>query len=178
MSVTTSEHRDFLISDIATGFITRFYNGPQLGGLFFNQTYTESGHTVVIQPISRPIVSHQVQDGIMKLPGGRVYSPWGLAGDKAPTHYPTYSQQILYHGHIDITMQYYQHLLGRVGLTGELRFTYGQTSGGPYGAKQCEAMLLSATASQERPFDTALHPTKTYIIFTAVWQQTGRFWAE
>lgn len=177
MAITFSEHQQYLRDAIASGYISGFANGA-LGTLDLDQTATGSGglsgQSVLIQPKGRYISAPRVIDGLVTRADGSIFNPWGLAGKRAPTAYATHTQTFFYIGNTAIAMQYYEKLLGRVGLTGDLYFTYGRTNGDTFDEKHCDAMLLTVSAPAERVLATG-SGIKTIIEFSATWQQTGAF---
>jgi hypothetical protein len=179
MTVTAAEVSQFALDNLAVGIITSFGTST-IGLCEFKQTFTYSsgsmnGLTVNVMPLTVSVNSPSVQDGIMRLPGGRVYSPWSLAGERAPTSYPTYTQRILYHGHVRPVEFEYRKLLQLVGVSSNLNFEYGRASTENYfSAKTCRAMLLPINSIAER----VMYPTgapKTWIEITATWQQVQDF---
>ena len=170
---------DYTLRRVALGNISRFGDLR----LWYTKTLDDFG-TVNITPLSTAFPSATVHDGIMTLPGGRLYSPWSLAGKRAPVTYPRYSQQFIYSGHVDACLRHYGDLLYYVGLTRVLYFSYGRQTYNPndyhngdhYGAKQCQAMLISVAAPMERDLNTKLAKLTSFTV-TAVWQQTGDFQA-
>ena len=170
---------DYTVLRVPLGNISRFGDLR----LWYTQTLADFG-TVIITPLSTAFPSATVHDGIMTLPGGRLYSPWSLAGKRAPVTYPRYSQQFVYRGHTDACLRHYGDLLYYAGLTRVLYFSYGRQTydpndyhdGDDYGAKHCQAMLLSVTAPMEHDLNTK-SSRLTHFIVTAVWQQVGDFQA-
>lgn len=177
MAVTFSEYQQYLRDAIASGYISGFTNGA-LGTLDLAQTAAGSGslsgQSVIIKPKGRYITAPSVISGLVTRADGSIFNPWGLAGKRAPTAYPQHTQVFLYIGNTAITMQYYEKLLGRVGLTGDLIFSYGRTNGDTFDEKTCEAMLLTVSAPAERIMADS-SSVKAAIEFSATWQQTGAF---
>ena len=178
MPITYSEQSDFAYHKVALGYITGFFVSD-IGLVSFDKTSTGTGslsaQTCLIRPKERVIVSPPIADGIMRLPGGRVFNPWGLAGKRAPVFYPTYTQTIVYHGHPELTMREFEVLLTRVGLTGVLYFSYGRIAADTFGTKRCNAIMLPSSATAQRVLNTSVTTSKTWIEFTASWQQTTDF---
>lgn len=175
MTVTWSEYRDFVIGAVATGYITGFSVG-QLGMTQLNYTATGTGgQSVVVKPKDRLIVANTVADGLVFRADGSIFNPWGLAGSRAPTTYPQYTQRFIYTGHVALTHQVLERLLGHIGYTGMLHFSYGRQTGDTYGAKSCEAILLSVSGVAGLTMDHTQTTRKTAIEVSATWQQTGAF---
>jgi hypothetical protein len=180
MAVTLSEHNQFMRDYLAQGYVTGFYYGP-LGALDLNNTFSGSGglsgQALLIRPKSRYIAAPRVIDGLIFRPDGSVLNPWKLASSaRAPVQFAQFTQTFVYHGHPAITMQYYEKLLGRVGLTGDLILSYGRVSGESFGVKYCDAMLLSVSSPVDRVLVSNVTTEKTLFEVTATWQQTGAFW--
>lgn len=169
---------EYAIARVAVSHINRF------GNLYLYYSHNcGDGGTVAITPLSHAMPSANVQDGIMELPGGRVFSPWSQAGKRAPTTYPRYTQQFMFNGNTDAALMVYADFLAYAGLTRQLQFGYGRTdtanSGynvNDHGGKYCNAMLLQVTANFDRNLITGQSPLrKTNFIVTATWQQVGEF---
>ena len=178
MTVTWSEYGNFMREAVATGYITGFTVDP-LGITQLDYTATGSGSTsgqsVVVKPKDRLIVANTVSDGLVFRADGSIFNPWGLAGSRAPTTYPQYTQRFIYTGHVALTHQVLERLLGRIGYTGMLHFSYGRQTGDTYGAKSCEALLLSVSGVAGLTMDHTQTTRKTAIEVSATWQQTGAF---
>lgn len=163
---------------VATGYITGFTVDP-LGMTSLNYTATGSGATagqiVSVKPKDRLIVSSIVNDGLVRRSDGTIFNPWGLAGSRAPVIYPQYTQRFLYTGHVALVQQTLERFLGRIGYTGQIHFSYGRITGDTYGAKYCEAMLLSVGGATDQNMDHTQTALRTVIEVTATWQQTGAF---
>lgn len=172
--------REFSIAKVAVSHVNRF--GDML--LYYSHN-CGTGGTVAITPLSHAMPSASVQDGIMELPGGRVFSPWSLAARRAPTTYPKYTQQFMFNGNTDAALMVYADFLAYVGLTRQLQFGYGRTGTAntgynvtDHGGKYCQAMLLQVTANFDRNLITGQTPLrKTNFTVTATWQQVGDFTA-
>lgn len=170
---------DYAIGRIAAGYIRRF------GDLDIVTTQTRAGFgTVKVDVLSSSIPAATVHDGIMTLPGGRVYSPWSLANKRAPVSYPQYTQQLMYRGDADACLWRYQELLYLAGMTKSLHFTFGRRfyNGAEYynydhyNTKYCPAMLISVSMTVAHDAQTKLIPLhKTHFTATAVWRQVGDF---
>lgn len=179
MAITLAAYREFMVTDVPLGYIESFTN-TNLGSIVFNISYTQSGgpldgKKVRVRPFNRPVEGSRVQSGLLSLAGGRIYNPWGLAGKRAPVAYPTFTQRIIYTGYVELVMQYYEKLLGRAGLTGDLSFSYGRRIDGTFDSKYCEAQLIGISGIQERNVETGTSYQDTWIELSATWQQTGAF---
>lgn len=168
-------NEDFALRNVASGYITRFYD--------FNLDTTEtlSGFgTVTTQPQGLAIPSPNVDDGLMKLPGGRIYNPWGMAGMRAPTSFPEWSQPIMFKGDAAACRRRFNVLMSRVGLTGDLTISHGRItstqatpSTGHFGNVTCNAMMLPGFARAERVLTPG--DADTWFVVTVRFQQTGEF---
>jgi hypothetical protein len=178
MTVSWSEYGAFMREQVATGYITGFTVDP-LGITQLNYTATGSGSTagqrVTVKPKDRLIVASRINDGLVFRSDGSIFNPWGLAGSRAPAHYPQYTQRFLYTGHVALVQQTLERFLGRVGYTGLIHFSYGRLAGDTYGAKSCEGMLLSVSGATDQNMDHTQTTLLTAIEVTATWQQTGAF---
>lgn len=171
-------YADYALLRIAGGYIRRF------GGLDLETAQTLAGFgSVVTNVLSVAIPAATVHDGMMTLPGGRLFSPWSQAGKRAPVTYPRYSVTIMYRGHVDACIRRYTELLYLAGMTAALYFTYGRRHIGTnyydydhYGAKHCQAMLVSLSATADHVLITGATPLiTTHFTATAVFQQVGDF---
>ena len=177
MAVTNSQYLQFMRDAVAGGFVYAFNYGP-IGTISFDTTVTgsgsTSGQTTVIQPKGRYIAAPRVIDGLVTRADGSVFNPWGLAGQRAPTAYAAYTQTFMYIGHTALTMQQYEKLMGLVGLTGLIYLSYGRTAGDTFSVKACNALLQNVSATTDRVLEVG-SGIKTFIEFSATWQQTGAF---
>lgn len=175
--ITWSNYVDWMRDNVATGYISGF-SVANLGLLNLDTTITAynglTGQSATMQPKGRLITSSRIADGLVYRADGTVFNPWGLAGERAPAAYPQHTQSFIYTGHAAAVMQQYEFLLGRVGYTGNLYFSYGRVAGNSFGAKYCPAMLLTVSTNAERVLNTTSSP-QTILEFTATWQQTGAF---
>lgn len=176
--VSWGEYGEFQRDRVVTGYITGFTVDP-LSTVNFNYTGsgsgTTAGQTITVKPKDRLIVSNNVIDGLVFRADGSVFNPWGLANSRAPTSYPQYTQRFFYIGHVQLVQEVLERLLGRVGYTGNLYFSYGRVTGDTYAAKYCPAMLLSVTGATNMNMDHTQTVMKTAIEVSATWQQTGDF---
>jgi hypothetical protein len=179
MTVTAADIEQFALDNIAVGVITSF-GASAIGLVELRNTVTYasgtmSGQSVTVRPLTISINSAGVQNGIMTLPGGRVYSPWSLAGQRAPTTFPIYTQRILYFGHVRPVQLEYRKLLQLVGVSSNLNFEYGRAKFDSFfAAKTCRAMLLPITSIAERVMYPIDGP-RTWVEITASWQQVQAF---
>lgn len=177
MTVSYSEYLQFQRDAIAGGYVYAFSHGP-IGTLNLSSTVSGSGaftgQSVETQPKGRYIAAPRVIDGLVTRADGSVFNPWGLAGKRAPTAYAAYTQTFMYIGHTALVMQQYEKLVAFVGVTGRLYLSYGRTTGDTYSTKYCDAMLLTVSAPAERVLEVG-SGIKTFIEFSATWQQTGAF---
>lgn len=167
-----SNYASFLRRHIATGYIYRFDTYR------FNESanYPDYGFTRRrVMSMSVPGVT--VQDGIMELPGGRLYSPWARVGVRAPFTYPKYALAVEYYGDVQACLYVHAQLQMNVGMTLPLIFTYGRRTEDilDWGAKQCPATLLAAPVTFEQDLTIATPRKKTRFIVTATWQQVDEF---
>lgn len=180
MSVTQGQAVQFAIERLALSHIQSFGDAG-LGYCYFDYTYTYNvapivGQKVTVQIISPAVATGGVISGIMDLPGGERFSPWSVAGERAPVTYPTYSQRIRYVGDIRPVMLEYEKLMRVVGVTSNLQFAYGRLPGGGLWEKRCLAMLMPVAAVVNRTLDFEANPTaKTWIEFTVNFEQVGDF---
>lgn len=177
MAVTNSQYLQFMRDAVAGGFVYAFNYGP-IGTISFDTTVTgsgaTSGQTTLIQPKGRYIAAPTVIDGLVRRADGAIFNPWGLAGQRAPTAFAAYTQTFMYIGHTALTMQQYEKLMGLVGLTGLIYLSYGRTTGDTFSVKACNAMLMTVSAAAERVLEVG-SGIKTFIEFSATWQQTSAF---
>lgn len=180
MSITYSEYVDSMIAESTAGYITGFSVG-NVGVIPFDETITADSLTTIVKP--GPLsYGATAQAGISILPGGRIFSPYSRANERAPVAYSSYTQTIIYVGHIAGVMRQYQRLFAVLGGTGRLYFSYGRTgsgtSTGSYGEKWCNAILTSVSILPgDLPLDIDLHPKRTARQASATWQQVGGFTA-
>ena len=179
MAVTAAQTYLFATQHIALGHLYQFGDNA-LGYAYFNYTYTYpsgplAGNSVTVKATQPLITTGPVRDGIVDTPGGGSFSPWSLAGQRAPIGYPTYSTKLMYSGAIQPVMLEYEKLMMKVGLTTDLTFRYGRQSGGSFGYKWCKAMLMPVSAIAERVLEPDAYPAKTWIEFTAIFRQVGDF---
>lgn len=168
-------NEDFSKLYVGTGHVTRFAE------MNLHTTETLEGFgTVLTQAREFVIQSPVTTEGPMRLAGGRKYNAWGLAGKRAPTTLPSWTQPIMFSGDAAACRRRLNMLMSRVGLTGDLTITYGRIvstdatpSTGHFGTVICEAVLMSVTADVGR----TLHPggAKTWFVVRATWEQTGVF---
>lgn len=180
MTVTTSDMSTFSVNRIALGYIVSF-GSTALGVVDFHvSTYTYStpslnGQWVKFWPVSTAIpVGGEPQSGLIDLPGGGVFDPWGTAGERAPMRYPTYSQRMVYHGNILPVQIAFEELARYKGTTSYLTFSRGIKFDGSYSTKTCLAHFLGFSAVAERTLETA-STALTWIEFTGLWRQVGDF---
>lgn len=181
MSITYSEYVDSMIAESTAGYIVSFNVGT-VGAIPFDSEVTDGALSVVVKP--GPLTyGSTAMAGISVLPGGRVFSPFSRANKRAPVPYSSYTQTIIYVGHIAHVMRQYQRLLALVGGTGRLTFSFGRTTSGTItmtssGQKWCNAILTSVSILPgDLPLDVDLHPKKTARQVSATWQQVGGFTA-
>lgn len=176
---TPAEVSAFGFNKLAVGIITSF-GATAIGLCEFQYSYTYpsgtmSGQSVTVKPITITVNSPPVDDGVITLPGGRVYSPWTEAGTRAPTGFATYTQRILYYGHVRPVQIEYRKLLALVGVTSFLNFEYGRAQTDVFfSAKQCHAMLMPITGIAERVMYPVNAP-RTWVEITATWKQVTAF---
>lgn len=181
MTVTAANVDQFLLENHASGPITSFGNNV-VGVCYFNYTYTYSsgsmsGQTVTTIPHTIAAPSARVYSGIMTLPGGTPYSPWSLAGNRAPTAFPLWTQTIVYKGTVRAVQIELRKLLGLVGVTASLDFAQGRMKlDSSVTSKSCYAMLMPISGTMERVLTTPAYSTRTWLEVTATWQQTGKFY--
>lgn len=178
MTITQAQHLQWWRENVASGYITGFTVG-NLGAINLNHKAVQTsgplnGQWVTVRPVGKVISSSDVNSGIQKRTSGRKFNPWGLAGKRAPTSYPLHTQTIRYTGHSELVQQYYSALLARVGMTGDLTFTYGLIEGDTYGPKKCQAMLLPVSGASELTLQIGVGALTT-IEFSVTWEQTGPF---
>ena len=163
----------FIRRHVATGYIKKF------AGYQFNTEDFVTGYgTCRRRVLSMSIPGVTVHDGLMELPGGRIFSPWATVGVRAPFSYPKFALQIEYYGDVQACLLAHSQLQIMVGMTLPLVFTYGQRTADAYdwGDKQCPAMLLAAPVTFEQDLTIVAPPRKTTrFIVTATWQQVGEF---
>lgn len=177
MAVSYSEYVQFQRDAIAGGYVYAFSHGT-IGTLYFNTTVTGSGGTagqsVETKPRGRYIAAPTIIDGLVRRADGSVFNPWGLAGKRAPTAYAAYTQNFIYVGHAGLLIQQYEKLMAFVGITGLLYLSYGRTTGDTYSTKYCDAMLQTVSGTTEGVLLVG-SSRRTYIEFSATWQQTDVF---
>lgn len=179
MPVNGTELYDFAVNKVGLGTI-RAFGTTSLVYCNFNYTYTYSsgalsGQLVRVKPKDTTVMSPRTIDGIHHLPGGRTFSPWSLANERAPAGFPVWTQTIIYSGHIEPVLQEYHKLVRLVGVTSTLAFSYGEVSGGTFSPKSCQAMLLPVSGVLTRVIEKVHHPNSTWVELTASWQQVGNF---
>lgn len=177
--MTPETYAEYSLQRVAVGNIIKF------GPLYLNYYHNIGSYgACLITPLSIAMPSATVQDGILTLAGGRVYSPWSAAGKRAPVSYPRYAQQFMFRGDTDACLRIYADFLTLAGHTNELLFSYGRVTTGAmndytyahFNGKQCQAMLLQINAPMERDLQTRQSPLKrTHFIVTASWQQVEDF---
>lgn len=184
MTVTSAEVSAYAIARTASGHITQF-GLPALGYVqLHGYTFTYSGGELSGQTISVCALGVSVQaeslsnDSIMKLPGGRTFSPWTAANERIPTHYPLHTQRVIAQGNVAAVHRWIYILQSFVGISASLHFAYGRRyPGSTYGAKACTAVMMPVSQMVERLWDTANTTDKTHITLTLQWQQVSDFWS-
>lgn len=180
MTVHQSEANQFAVKRQALSYIEAF-GDDSLGYCYFDYTYTHTtgtlnGQSVTVQIVSPTVTTGGVVSGVVDLPGGKRFSPWSVAGERAPVTYPTYSQRIRYVGHIRAVMGEYDKLMRSVGVTSNLYFDFGRISGGGMWEKNCPALLMPVSAVVTRTLDFHTTPAAlTWIEFTVNFEQVGDF---
>ena len=181
MTITTADVDSFLLDNYASGPITSFGNDT-VGVCYFNYTYTYSsgsmsGQTVTTIPHTTGVPSAKSYSGISVTPGGEIHSPWSLAGNRAPTSFPLWTQTIIYKGTVRAVQIELRKLLALVGVTASLDFAQGRMKlDGSVTGKSCYAMLMPINGTMERVLTTPSFSTRTWLEVTASWQQTGKFY--
>jgi hypothetical protein len=167
---------------LVTGIILSFRT-PALGSCEFNNYYYQydigglNGQWVRVKPVGVLVQSQAIHGTpYFLLPGGRVFSPWSEAGERAPTTPPIHTQRIRYTGNVSPVQIEISKLQRFVGVTANLYFSFGRYPDGNYSYKACQAMLLPFAEMAEYMWDEDNDHSLTTIIITAQWQQLGEFW--
>ena len=183
MTVTSAEVSAYAISRAVSGIVTQF-GLPALGYVQFDYSFTSSsgeltGQKVTIVPRGVSVQAESLSnDSIMKLPGGRVFSPWTAANERIPTHYPLHTQRVTAFGNVAAVHRWVYSLQALVGVSASLHFSYGRRyPGDTWGAKACTAILMPIGAIVEQLWDTTNTDDFTHIDLTVQWQQVSDFWS-
>lgn len=180
MTITTTDMQNFSINRLALGYIVSF-GSIALGVVDMHAyTYTYStqslnGQWVRVRPVTTAIpAGGEPQSGLVDLPGGKVFDPWGTASNRAPIRYPVYSQRMMYNGNILPVQIEWEKLARYKGVTSYLTFSRGIKAGGSYSTKTCLAHFLGFAAVAERTQESG-STALTWIEFTGIWRQVGDF---
>lgn len=179
MTVSNTEMQRFALDRIAFGHVVSF-GRPAVGDVLeFNLSFTYStpslnGQWVRVRPVSASFSAGQARDGLIDLPGGGIFDPWGAAYERGPITFPTISQRLIYNGnklpvHLEL-----EKLMRFVNVTSNLTISRGLTWAGEYGNKTCPAKLLTLGLTIERPFQAG-STTLTWVEINPVWRQVGVF---